>query len=91
MPEAEKRLVQPVWAREPVQEEKKSRREMESTVKDPQLQTILAAITTGQTESSRRFDEIDGKMGQLCPRQDKQEKDIEHLKKGNFTDQGGTR
>ena len=45
------------------------------------MQTILAAITTGQTESSRRFDDMDGNMGQLCLRQDKQEKDIEHLKK----------
>ena len=68
--------MQPVSEEAPVQEEKKFRREMESTVKDPQLQTILAAITSGQTESSRRFDAIDGKMGQLCLRQDKQEKDI---------------
>ena len=80
MPEAEKRTGQPSSSEAPVQEEKKFRKEMEPTVKDPQLQTILAAITAGQTESSKTSDAIDGKMGQLCSRQDKQEKDIEYLK-----------
>ena len=81
MPESEKRAETPTSQEAPVQEEKKPRKNtMEATVQDPQLQTILAAITAGRTESSRRFDAIDGKIGQLCIRQDKQEKDIEFLK-----------
>ena len=71
----------PVSGEAHAQEERKIRREMKSTVKDSQFQTILAAITMGKTECSRRFDTIDGKMGQLCSRQDKQEKDIEYLNK----------
>ena len=70
----------PVSGETPTQEEKKIRREIKS-VKDSQFQTILAAITMGQTELSQRCDTIDGKMGQLSSRQAKQKKDIENLKR----------
>ena len=52
------------------QEEKRVRKESMSMVQDPQLLTILTAITDGQKESTRRFDSIDGRFSQLSLRQD---------------------
>ena len=63
------------------QEEKRVCKENMTMVQDPQLLTILTAITDGQKESTRRFDSIDGRFSQLSLRKDEQQKDIEFLKK----------
>ena len=63
------------------QEEKRALRESLTMIQDPQLSAILAAITDGQKESTRRFDSIDNRFGKLTQRQEEQRKDLEFLKK----------